>query len=124
MVEQMDVAALAGARHDASENPLKSAVLLDVREPWEFELARIENSVNIPMSTLVGRVDEVRSLQQAASPDASLSATAPIILICHHGMRSMQCAQFLMGQGLTQLINLSGGIDAWSARVDPAVPQY
>ena len=116
MVEQMDVAAVAEARG----NVLAKAVFLDVREPWEFELARIANSVNVPMSTLAGRVDEIRALQGAADDGED----APVVVICHHGMRSMQCAQFLAGQGLGHLINLSGGIDAWSARVDPAIPQY
>lgn len=116
MVELMDVKAVAEARG----NVLANAVFLDVREPWEFELARLANSVNVPMSTLAGRVDEVRALQDAADS----AGNAPVVLICHHGMRSLQCAQFLAGQGLEHLINLSGGINAWSARVDPAVPQY
>ena len=116
MVEQMDGATVAEAR----ANELAKAVLLDVREPWEFDLARIENSVNIPMSTLVSRVEEVRALQQAADS----TSTAPIVVICHHGIRSMQCANFLSKHGLDRLINLSGGINAWSARVDPTVPQY
>lgn len=120
MVEQLDVVAVAEARNSPAHHPLKSAVLLDVREPWEFALARIEQSVNIPMSTLSARVDEVRALQ---GEDGSASA-APVVLICHHGTRSMHCAQFLASQGLEKLVNLSGGIDAWSARVDPAVPRY
>ena len=122
MVQQMNVTAVAEAR----SSTLTNAVFLDVREPWEFELARIAHSVNVPMSTLAGRVDEVRAMQaNADSADtASTAGTAPIVVICHHGMRSMQCAQFLAGQGLDHLINLSGGIDAWSARVDSAVPQY
>jgi rhodanese-related sulfurtransferase len=116
MVAQMDVAAMALARSDA----LAHAVLVDVREPWEFELARIESSVNIPMSTLAGRVQEIRALQLSASHED----TASLVVICHHGVRSQQCAQFLSKQGLERLINLSGGIDAWSTRVDPTVPQY
>lgn len=112
MIEQIDATALSGARAQA----LAGAVLLDVREPWEFELARISESVNVPMSTLGGRVDEIRALQE--------SADTPLVLICHHGSRSMHCAQFLAGQGLGPLINLSGGIDAWSQRVDPSVPRY
>ena len=116
MVQQMDVAAVAEARSTS----LAKALFLDVREPWDFELARIAHSVNVPMSTLAGRVDEVRAMQAGADG----ADTAPIVVICHHGMRSMQCAQFLAGQGLDPLINLSGGIDAWSARVDSAVPQY
>ncbi|MEO7254764.1 MAG: rhodanese-like domain-containing protein, partial [Casimicrobium sp.] len=95
---------------------LASAVLLDVREPWEFEIARIERSVNIPMSTLVARIDEVRALQH--------SADTPLVLVCHHGMRSMQCARYLASQGVEHLINLTGGIDAWSTQVDPSVPSY
>jgi rhodanese-related sulfurtransferase len=116
MVEQMDVAAVAEARG----NVLAKAVFLDVREPWEFELARIRDSLNVPMSTLARRVDEIRALQREADDIEN----APVVVICHHGMRSMQCAQFLAGQGLDHLINLNGGIDAWSTRVDPAVPQY
>ena len=116
MVEQMDGATVAKAR----TNELAKAVFLDVREPWEFDLARIENSVNIPMSTLVSRVEEVRALQQ----EADSTSAAPIVVICHHGIHSMQCANFLSKHGLDRLINLSGGIDAWSARVDPTVPQY
>jgi len=112
MIEQIDAASLSEARAQA----LAGAVLLDVREPWEYELARISESVNVPMSTLGGRVDEIRALQE--------SADAPLVLICHHGSRSMHCAQFLAGQGLGPLINLSGGIDAWSQRVDPSVPRY
>lgn len=112
MVGQMDVSALA----DSREGNLANAVLLDVREPWEFALARIEGSVNIPMSTLAARVEEVRSLQQ--------SAGTALVVICHHGMRSMQVAQFLARHGLENLINLNGGIEAWSARIDPTVPHY
>lgn len=115
MVEQIDAAALSEARIEAAA-PLANAVLLDVREPWEFELARIADSINIPMSTLGGRVDEIRAIQD--------DANAPLVVICHHGSRSMQCAQYLAGQGLGPLINLSGGIDAWSQRVDPTVPRY
>ncbi len=112
MIEQIDAAALNQARADA----LARAVLLDVREPWEYELARIDASINVPMSTLGGRVDEVRALQGEAG--------APVVVICHHGSRSMHCAQFLAGQGIGPLFNLSGGIDAWSQRVDPSVPRY
>lgn len=117
MIQQLDVQALAVARGDA-QAPLADAVLLDVREPWEFELARIDGSVNVPMSTLVGRVDEVRALQGDAT------APKPMVVICHHGARSMNCAQFLANQGVEGLINLRGGIDAWSRAVDPGVPTY
>lgn len=117
MIRQLDPQSVARGRSGA-DTTLVAAVLLDVREPWEFELAKIDGSVNLPMSTLVGRVDEVRAMQGA---DASAK---PIVMICHHGMRSMNCAQFLASQGIEGLINLSGGIDAWSQTVDPAVPRY
>jgi len=115
-VVSIDVGALAHAMNANEPSTLANAVLLDVREPWEFETARIERSVNIPMSTLVARIDEVRALQP--------SAATPIVVICHHGMRSMQCARYLAAQGIDSLINLTGGIDAWSTQIDPAVPSY
>ena len=115
-VDSIDVGALAHALNASESSELAGAVLLDVREPWEFETARIERSVNIPMSTLVARIDEVRALQP--------SADTPVVVICHHGIRSMQCARYLAAQGIESLINLTGGIDAWSTQIDPAVPAY
>ena len=116
LVDSIDVGALAHALNASEPSELASAVLLDVREPWEFELARIERSVNVPMSMLVARIDEVRALQP--------SANTPVVVICHHGIRSMQCARYLASQGVERLMNLSGGIDAWSTQIDPAVPAY
>ncbi len=118
VVDSVDVTTLARALANADEvdAELATAVLLDVREPWEFETARIERSVNIPMSTLVARIEEVRALQP--------SADTPLVVICHHGMRSMQCARYLASQGVERLVNLTGGIDAWSSQIDPSVPSY
>ena len=103
-VSSVDVTTLAHAFANADEVDAKlaDAVLLDVREPWEFATARIERSVNIPMSTLVARVDEIRALQR--------SADTPMVVICHHGIRSMQCARYLASQGIERLINLTGEI--------------
>ncbi len=117
-VDSVDVATLAQAfsKNEGEHAELARAVLLDVREAWEYETARIERSVNIPMSTLVARIDEVRALQAAGD--------APLVVICHHGMRSMQCARYLASQGVERLVNLTGGIDAWSTQVDPTVPSY
>ena len=115
-VDSIDVATLAHALDAGAPSELANAVLLDVREPWEFATARIGRSVNIPMSTLVARIDEVRALQP--------SADTPLVLICHHGIRSMQCARYLASQGVERLFNLTGGIDAWSTQIDPAVPAY
>ena len=91
----------------ARNNP----VLIDVREPWEFELCRIPGASLLPMSTIPARV-------------AELDDTADTVLICHHGGRSMQAAMFLQQQGFAKLYNMTGGVAAWARQVDPAMPQY
>jgi len=85
--------------------------LVDVRDPWEFDLCRIAGSENIPMGELLGRLD-------------SLSKEDPIVVICHHGMRSQQVAAYLDSLGYSNIMNLEGGVDAWSRVVDPEMPQY
>lgn len=95
----------------ASGGP-ESCVLLDIREPWEYEEARIEGSVLMPMG-------EVRS--RAAQ---ELKTGARIIVICHHGARSMSIAAWLREQGYEQAQSLHGGIDAWSGAIDPSIPRY
>lgn len=86
-------------------------LLLDVREPWEFNICRIEGSINIPMQDIPARLQELDDEQQ-------------IVAICHHGMRSAQVAMFLERQGFKHVINLTGGVAAWAAQVDPSLPQY
>lgn len=86
-------------------------VLLDVREPWEYEKARIEAARLIPMRELPARIAEI-------------DAERDVVAICHHGGRSMQVAMFLEKQGFKRMHNLVGGIDAWSRAIDPAVPLY
>jgi len=86
-------------------------VLLDVREPWEFQTARLENSKHIPLREVPARF-------------AELASDTEIVVICHHGGRSMQAALFLERQGYAGVHNLAGGIDAWSRQVDPAIPVY
>ncbi|HXF92088.1 MAG TPA: rhodanese-like domain-containing protein [Nitrospiraceae bacterium] len=86
-------------------------VLLDVREPWEHSLAKIEGSILIPLGTLPHALDR-------------LDRQAEIIAYCHHGMRSADATSFLLQQGFTNVKNLVGGIDAWSVQVDPSVPRY
>ncbi len=86
-------------------------VLLDVREPWEHSLAKIEGSILIPLGALPQSLDK-------------LDRQAEIIAYCHHGMRSADAAGFLLQQGFTNVKNLVGGIDAWSVQVDPSVPRY
>ena len=86
-------------------------VLLDVREPWEFEKARIEGATLMPMRELPSRVGQIDEDKE-------------VVAICHHGGRSMQVAMFLEKQGFKRVHNLVGGIDAWSRTVDPSVPLY
>ncbi len=87
------------------------ARLIDVREPWEYNIARIENSELMPTSTFLQYVDIL-------NPDDEL------IIYCHTGVRSANVCAFLAGKGFKNLINLKGGIDAWSKEVDPAIPRY
>lgn len=86
-------------------------VLLDVREPWEFERARIDGSVHIPMREIPARLADL-------DPDQST------VVVCHHGGRSAQVGYFLARSGFRDIINLRGGVDAWSRDVDPKVPLY
>lgn len=89
----------------------KKPFLLDVREPYEYSLAKLEGSVLIPLGTLPQSMDK-------------LDRNAEIVAYCHHGMRSADAVGFLLQQGFTNVKNLVGGIDAWSVQVDPAVPRY
>ena len=86
-------------------------MVVDVREPWEFEHCRIEGAINMPMSQLPMRI-------------AELSAEHDLILVCHHGSRSLHAAQFLARNGFPRVYNLRGGVEAWAVEVDPAMPRY
>lgn len=95
-------------------------ILLDVREPDERAYAAIDGSraiadVFIPISKLRDRVDELEGV---------LRENAFLVVYCHHGMRSLVAANWLSEQGVNNVLNLTGGIDAWSAEVDKAVPRY
>lgn len=85
--------------------------LLDVREPWEYQLARIEGSDLVPMREIPNKVEE-------------LERSHPTVVICHHGRRSLQVIAFLERLGFENLHNLDGGIDAWSRQVDSQVALY
>lgn len=86
-------------------------LLLDVREPWEFDTCHIDGSINIPMAQVPQRLDE-------------LQAEDEIIVICHHGIRSQQVIWFLQQQAFKNLVNLDGGVDAWARTVDADMPVY
>ena len=85
--------------------------LLDVREPWEWQTARIEGATHIPMREIPARAGELEKGRE-------------LVAICHHGGRSQQVALFLEKNGFAKIHNLQGGLDAWSRTVDPAVPVY
>ncbi len=85
-------------------------VLLDCREPGEWQHCRIDGAMHIPMTQTPGRLGE-------------LSADRPIVVYCHHGVRSLRVAQFLRERGY-DAASMAGGIEAWSLQVDPTVPRY
>jgi rhodanese-related sulfurtransferase len=87
------------------------AALLDVRMPEELEIAALAGAVNIPLNDLPDRVGE-------------LNPSAPIAVLCHHGVRSERAARFLERSGFTDVSHLEGGIDAWSLQMDESVPRY
>jgi rhodanese-related sulfurtransferase len=89
----------------------ESLQLLDVREGWEYETARIEGSKLLPMGDIPARM-------------AELDAGSDLVVICHHGGRSMQVALFLERQGFSNIYNLTGGVDAWARTVDPEMTLY
>ena len=85
--------------------------LVDVREKWEYDTSRIEGATLIPLRTIPANL-------------ASFQAAGEVILFCHHGMRSLDAAAWLRSQGIESARSMSGGIDRWSAEVDPTVPRY
>ena len=108
-------AACAASADVDTDTGAAAPLLLDVREPWEFALAAIRvagwSTLHIPMNEIPARL-------------AELDPRRPVVCICHHGMRSAQVVAFLERQGFDAAYNLGGGIDAWSAQVDPNVARY
>lgn len=88
------------------------ARLIDVREPWEFETARVDGGTLMPMGEVPSRA------HQELDPDERL------VILCHHGQRSLNVTVWLRNQGFENAQSLRGGIEAWSAEVDPAVGRY
>ena len=86
-------------------------VLLDVREPWEFETCRIAGSISMPMRGIPARYHE-------------LGRDQDIVMVCHHGARSFQAGMFLEQMGFGGIVNLHGGVAAWARDVDPTMPTY
>jgi rhodanese-related sulfurtransferase len=95
------------ARLDQGE----SVLILDVREPFEIALAPFPGATHIPMGDIPSRLTEL-------DPDRET------VVVCHHGVRSAQVATYLARMGFEHVLNLSGGIDAWSEDADPSTPRY
>ena len=108
MVKQLNPAELAAWLADKNR---EAPLLLDVREPWEHDKARIAGSQLLPMGQVQARVAELDDKRE-------------VVAICHHGGRSLQTALFLEKSGFSRVHNLAGGIDAWSRIVDASVPLY
>lgn len=113
MITQVRPAGLSAWIESAKQhgNPL----VLDVREPQELQVASIKadgfDLLTIPMGVIPARL-------------AELDPQRPVACLCHHGGRSMQVAHFLDSRGFAHVANIAGGINAWSAEVDPTVPRY
>jgi rhodanese-related sulfurtransferase len=103
---EIDVQTLAAWR--AAGEPL---ALLDVREDWERQLVSLPDSLGIPMQQVPGRLGE-------------LPVDRKLVVLCHHGARSLRVVQFLRERGFDSAINLAGGIDAYARTVDPGLPTY
>jgi rhodanese-related sulfurtransferase len=85
--------------------------VLDVREPWEVAICRLDGARTIPMNALPDRLD-------------GLPGDRPIVVVCHHGQRSALVTQYLLARGFDQAVNLAGGIDRWAVEVDPSMSRY
>jgi adenylyltransferase/sulfurtransferase len=86
-------------------------ILVDVREPWEFDICRIGSATLIPMGTVPANLQ-------------ALDTDDDVVVYCHHGMRSLDVVVWLRGQGVGRAKSLTGGIERWSLEIDPNVPRY
>jgi rhodanese-related sulfurtransferase len=89
-----------------------NVVLVDVREPWEIETASLAGSTNIPMNDIPARFKE------------ELDPQKHVVVVCHHGVRSMNVTAWLRQQGFENVQSLRGGIDRWAREIDPKIPLY
>ena len=86
-------------------------LLVDVREPWEFDTCRIEGATLIPMRSIPAHLGQ-------------LDVDQEVVCYCHHGQRSLDVAAWLRSQGIETARSLAGGIERWSLEIDPSVPRY
>lgn len=88
--------------------------LIDVRQPEEHAICRIEGAELIPMNTVPAALQDLEGKGDEGT----------IVVFCHHGMRSLNVVNWLRGQGVTECTSMAGGIDRWSVEIDPSVPRY
>jgi rhodanese-related sulfurtransferase len=116
MIDQLSPSHFSAWRDTALPD---SPIVLDVREPWEVQTASVTPDgftlLHIPMQSIPARLAELKETH---------GADHPIACLCHHGMRSMQVANYLAQSGFTAVVNLQGGIAAWAQQLDSSVPQY
>ena len=96
---------------DAGQGQRAAPLLLDVREPWEFDTCRIPGSQLMTMASVPARQEDLDPAQA-------------IVCICHHGERSLQVAAFLERAGFDKVYNLTGGVHGWALQIDPSMPTY
>lgn len=106
-MQRMSASELHAYLEQCAEPPL----LLDVREPWEFDICHIENSQLIPMGQVPNALEDIEPEQE-------------IVVICHHGIRSLKVAYYLEHMGYNKTINLDGGVEAWARDVNKSMPVY
>jgi rhodanese-related sulfurtransferase len=121
MISQLNPSNFADWRDRAAAGlaPTVLPVVLDVREPWEVQTASVREDgftlLTLPMRQIPARLAELQE---------TLGTDHPIACLCHHGMRSLQVANYLAQSGFGEVVNLQGGIEAWSQQVDPSVARY
>lgn len=117
MIAQLSPADFADWRSAAANTT--TPVVLDVREPWEFEAASVTPDgftlLKMPMQSIPAKLAELQE---------KYAADQPIACLCHHGIRSLQVANYLAQRGFTDVVNLQGGIAAWAQQIDSSVAQY
>jgi len=107
----MDLEITSEQAHSLLTGP-NPPLLLDVREAWEHDTAHIDGATLMPMPDVPARAFN------------ELDEDEPILVLCHHGARSLSVAAWLRNQGFAQAQSIAGGIDAWSRQIDPNVPRY
>ena len=106
-MREFDAATLKSYLESCDPAPL----LLDVRQPWEYDICKLDNTVLVPMSQIPHKLDEFDKEQE-------------VVVICHHGIRSRQVGLFLEASGFANVINLNGGVDGWAKQIDRTMATY